>query len=102
MCKCRTSKPGFSTSPEFFDEPLSDEFIEERSEEFWTWATAKSLESRTIFQCGIDSLMDDEDNWLTFWTELTNAVSDGKFPDLKKHMKPYIETTVENFADDWS
>ena len=101
MSKCRTDNPAYHQPDNFFsDEPEID--VDQRVVDFWTWAEADSTDSTAIFQCAIDSLVDDKADWNSFFIAITLAVDDGKFPELKEHMEKYIRADVEAGNDTWA
>ena len=102
--KCRMDIPG-AQAPTNFLEVIPERSLKEKREraaEFWTWATADSTESVTCFECGIESLVENKEDFKDFWISLTVAVSDGKLPELKEHMDKFIWSAVEMNQDDWA
>ena len=102
----RMDIPGAQALTNFFhadlDKNMNDKKVLARVEEFWIWAKADSDESRTCFECGIESLLEDKEDFKDFWISITNAVSDGKFPELKKHIGKFVWSAVEMDQDDWA
>jgi len=83
------------------DEPeLSEEYIQQRIDEFWTWEDGKSIASKVILECAVDSIARNEKKWQNLWLSLKSRIE--KFPELKREMELFIREEVEAGNDKWA
>ena len=99
----RTDNPNFDKSPDWAAPEITQDFIEQRVEDFYNYADDDSYEGLISLSCAIDALTThDNDDYPQAAKELMAAISSGRLPMLEKYMSQYLACEVEAGNDDWA